>query len=208
MNRFYFILLLFFISCKQKEQAVRTLSPLDTIASVTEMTYEKTGLKGRPFGTIKGLELAYDCYGCNTASTDYIIAYAKKAASKDTLFRLDFGGYYITDITLINIEGQPFIYVDSEHTHGHSEGYLYALDTDKIMAHRVRAQKSNFKIPDSLYLRNFFGLVRNENNTFGFGGTLRSEKTGENYVYSGDYKWISKAKTGYILEPYNETITK
>lgn len=161
------------------------------------------------FGKINGYELVYDCNNCRTASTDGITVYAKKDSIRTELFKYyDFGGDYLSEISLRYFDSHPFIYIQSNHTYGHSLGSLYALDIDNLTTNYVNKIEPNYKIPDSLYPRNYYGVDINKNGEFIFGTWYRSDNINGEYSLTGKYDLITVKKNIYLLEPYDVKFSK
>ncbi len=167
-----------------------------------------TTTRNIPFGKIKGYELVYDCSNCRTASTDAITVYAKKDTIKTKLFSSDFGGNYLDKISLQYFKNHPFIYVHSAHTYGHSNGTLYALDIRNLITNKVNTIKSNIKVPDSLYPRNYYGVDIDKNGTLSFGIWYRSENGNGRYSLKGKYDLIKVKHNIYLLDPKNVRFEK
>lgn len=161
------------------------------------------------FGKIKGYDLVYDCENCRTASTDGITVYAKKDSVKTELFKYyGFGGDYLSEISLEYFENHPFIYIQSTHTYGHSQGRLYALDVTNLKTNYVNTLETNYKAPDSLYPRNSFGVDINKNREFTFGTWYRSENGSGEYTLTGKYNLIKVKENIYLLEPTDIKLLK
>ena len=161
------------------------------------------------FGKIKGYELVYDCTNCRTASTDEIIIYAKKDSIRTKLFSYQkFGGDYLSEISLVYFDNHPFIYIQSTHTYGHSLGNLYAFDIDNLETNYVNKIESNYKIPDSLYSRNYYGVDINKNGELIFGTWYRSDNVMGEYSLTGKYNLIKVKRNIYLLEPYDVELSK
>lgn len=153
-----------------------------------------------PFGKIKGYELVYDCSNCRTASTDGITVYAKKDSVKTELFRNHgFGGDYLSEISLRYFNNHPFIYIQSSHTYGHSQGRLYAFDVKNLKTNYVNTIEADYKVPDSLYPRNYYGVDINKNGELTFGTWYRGDNS--KYALSGKYNLIKVKENIYLLNP-------
>jgi hypothetical protein len=61
------------------------------------------------------------------------------------------------------------------HTYGHSEGFLYFLNTKEMKTYAVKiVSKKGLKLPDSLYVHKSFELSLNEDKTFSSSASIRS----------------------------------
>ncbi len=161
------------------------------------------------FGKINGYELVYDCTNCRTSSTDAITIYAKKDSIRTELLRYNgFGGDYLDEISLRYFDNHPFIFIHSTHTYGHSLGNLYALDIDNFETNFVNTIETNYKIPDSLYPRNYYGVDINKNGEFIFGTWYRNDNVMGEYSLTGKYNLLKVKKNIYLLEPYDVKLSK
>lgn len=153
------------------------------------------------FGKIKDFELFYDCIDCRISITGRINIYAIKNESKIDLATIPIADYYIDDVKLIELKNEPFIYVHSTHTYGHSDGKLFSFDLNNIKLNQVNIKKSNYVIPDSLSIRKGFGLSIDKENQFTTGYFLRSENNGNGYLITNMYDLIKIKENEYELVP-------
>ncbi len=161
-----------------------------------------------PFGRIKDFELFYDCVDCRTSITGGINIYATKNNSKIDLATVPIADFYIDDVKLIELKNEPFIFVHSSHTYGHSDGKLYSFDIDNVKLNQVNIKKSNYVIPDSLSIRKGFGLSIDEDNQFTTGYFLRSENNGNGYLITNLYDLIKVKENEYELVLINTELNE
>ena len=202
----FFLLVLSLISCNEKAIPVSpkpaATPTTEIIIPSTQVEEKMTTKRDEPIGTIDGCEITYDCINCMQAYTDSIIAYSKKGDSKTKLFELKIEDYYISDAEILTMRSDTFIYIGSTHTHGHSQGYLYLLDALHQKAIRVKQEAGTFKIPDSLFIRNYGGLAKDENNRFSDWASLRNKAGGnEERIFTEAYTLVKLKNGSYILKP-------
>ncbi|TXD71219.1 hypothetical protein [Aequorivita antarctica] len=178
--------------------------------SIKQMEMENTTItRNIPFGKIEDYELVYDCTNCRTSSTDAITIYATKDSIRTELLRYyDFGGNYLQEISLRYFDNHPFIFIHSSHTYGHTLGNLYALDIDNLKTNYVNKIETNYKTPDSLYPRNYYGVDINKKGEFIFGTLYRSDNINGEYSLTGKYNLIKVKRNIYLLEPYDVELSK
>lgn len=205
------------ISCNKKG-AASVPENKDTVAVQGQQTEQPdTHIKPEPqmgesVGRIGDMDIVYDLYNITQSATENFVVYIKQDKVKDTLLTLTeddgLGDNYVSGAEVLTIIGEPFIYVRTGHTYGHSRNYLYSFDSTKKKAYRVEEEplSVSYKLPDSLFTGHVtsFDLEKNEDNTFYSGANLHSPNMA--YTFSNQYKLVEKANGRYVLKPFGDKL--
>lgn len=186
----------------------------DTFNILKEITVDSlTGKKStriehfNTLGKIGNTEIVYSISYISFSSNlpEYLTFYLK--SSKKELFKMEFGGAYIGELELFNINDNYFIYVSADETSGIRYGSYWSLDLNSNKANRVIEDFGNFKIPDSLDIYKGFGILKNSENQFYSGLQLRSKNDGSRYMLKRTHKLIKKEKNVFVLKVVNNELT-
>lgn len=182
------------VRAKQKEN-INTRS--DTTKLVTKTLIEEpTNFYGIPFGQINDTEFIYDCLDCKSSTSGEIIVHSKKNKSQKKLFNLDVEDFYLHEIKLLNIKNNYFIYVQTDHTYGHSQGYLYYLNVERMITFPVKIIPKYEKVAaDTMHVHKYMNLITSDYKTFKNGYTYfeRQDNGNGDPIYL-EYEMILKKK--------------
>lgn len=145
-----------------------------------------------PAGKINQYKLTYDCHGCHSAISESITVHYWQNGKKTSLLDQVIFDFYVDEVSPFKWKGFDFVYVGSTHTYGHSQGYLFYINTATMKAYPVKINNSNYKIADSIHTRKYFELTRKPNNKFTYSASTFTE-TGKTGYLEGYY---SLKKTG------------
>lgn len=210
------ILMLFGLGCKQKvDKQTFTKNKANSSNNVSKNTKINTAKpkddesnaieeKDVFLAEFKGKSIKYDrvsyVYG-----DGYAIIYIKNGIKKLVLLTYNYNGYHPGDIKIVTLNGHPFIYITSTHSHGHFKGQLYALDlragkADLVDENKIRSSASIIKSykEDGLEFRNENGLLLDKNNNITSQDYYRN-KDGENCTYKCSFKLKKIKSNTYIL---------
>lgn len=162
----------------------------------------------KSIGKIDDVDFVYECYGCTTTVSDSITIFARKGQWRKKLATVPIYDFYLDDIELLSLQGHDFIYVSSTHTYGHAKATLFSLSRNMLLAEKVKLRKSDYVIPDSLYVLKGFGLVKDKNNNFTSGYFLRSENTGDGHSIIHSYELKKIDWNLFELVPTRTDLTK
>jgi hypothetical protein len=199
----YIYLVLLFVCCANKpieQKNEDTITPKEnTIEAIQAHSTELF---------LNGFELMYDCYNCSPSYHDSVIVYAKKDYAIYELFRYVLGDYYFGGITQIKHDGKAFILTTLNHTYGHTEGYLYHIDTTTFKTNPIELTQSNMVvIPDSLELWKDFGLQLDDSVLWS-GASYRSKENRDKYYLTITYELQKISNANYRLIIKNEKLVK
>ena len=158
-----------------------------------------------PIGKINGNKIVYDCHDCHGNYSGGLTVYSIKNNKRSRLLDLNIFDFYIDGVSLIKIKENDFIYISSNHTSGDSQGYLFFLNSITMKAYEVKIKSPNFKLPDSLQIRKYFDVTKDDKNNFRFGALLWT-KSGLQADYSGYYKLKKIKLNQYVLEGRSEGV--
>jgi hypothetical protein len=157
---------------------------------------EPTNRFEQVFGQFKDFQFYYDCIDCTTSYSGTLLVYIKNQNFKKELFNIDIEGFYLNEIKLLNIKNNYFIYVLTDHTYGHRQGYLYYLNTQKMITVPVKIIPNYKKDKtDTLHIHKYMNLITDDYKTFKNGYTYfeRQDKGDGDALYL-EYKMILKRK--------------
>lgn len=209
-----FILLLLLVGCNKKQD--KPLPEKNDSIAVQEQLPEHPHKYVEPaprigvrVGTVGDKDVFYDEYGSGSYTIKFVV-YIKGATANDTLLVLsdndELEGNYVSSAEVLTIKDKPFIYVNTDHTYGHSKGFLYAVNISGKKAYPVKVLPDAYKIPDSLLKGHVVSLdmVKKEDNSFSFDVYLHGINT--DYTYSGNYKLVDEGNWQYVLKPYGREL--
>lgn len=163
-----------------------------------EMNDKKNDTLNQPIGKLGKYELVYDCHDCHQMYSGGISVYYKKGTAKHLLFSQEIADFYVSEVSLVKIKNDYFIYVNSTHTYGHSQGYLFYLNHKTMKTYVVKIKPGKSKtLPDG-EIHKYFALTKDENNHFGFGATYRTD-TEDDYE-SREYELVKLGGNQFILK--------
>ncbi len=166
----------FAVGAKPDKMIKKTPDPDDGAQQVNSLN--------NPIGILKGVELFYDCLNCSSTMSEDVRIFAKKNGKRTDLATIQIADMYVSDAVAFSKNGGDFVYINSDHTYGHSQGYLYSIDLKNLHAYRVNQIESYSKAPDTLEPWKFFGLQRDEKGDFYSGETYHSHDEDSGYKYS------------------------
>lgn len=147
--------------------------------------------------------VSYAQYNKNFPET--ITIYSKNKNKKTRLETIETWGAYIDDMELFSMNNNHFIYIRMSETSGNSYSYFYAIDTKKMILSEVEQNYGNSKLSDSLQFFKGGGIIKDADNKFTSGSTLRSE-SGRVYYSESEYKMI-KENSKFVLKCTGTKIT-
>lgn len=205
--------LLIFIGCtKQQKQLVPKAKPgsakqLQSQPS-NDLLIKNPDTLDIPIAKVNGFDLVYDCMGCRQTISDSIAVYARKDSIRKLLFKLRIFDFYVDEVSEFKYKGYSFIYVGSTHTYGHSQGYLYYLNTRNMQTYAVGIRTTK-RLPisrsaDTLEIHRYFDLTKDEHNNFGRGATYWSKETRHRYYSECGYSLVKTGKNKFVLVSKND----
>lgn len=156
---------------------------------------------------INGYELLYDCFNCTPSYNDSVIVYAKKDTVTKELFRYVLGDFYFAGITPFKQDDETFLLAKTSHTYGHSNGYLYHIDTTTFKTTRIDPPQRKTTIPDSLEVWKEFGLQL-EDSILWDGASFTSKVNSNKYYLTITYDLQKTSSANYRLIIKNEKLLK
>jgi hypothetical protein len=201
-NLTYIFLVLLVASCTNtpiEQKSEDTITP-------EENTIEAVQTHSTEF-FLNGYELLYDCFNCTPSYQDSVIVYAKKDTVTKELFRYVLGDFYFGGITPLKHDGETFLLTTLNHTYGHSEGYLYHIDTSTFKTTIVEPPQRKTTIPDSLEIWKEFGLQLEEGILWD-GASFTSKVNRDKYNLTITYDLQKTNNTNYRLIIKNEQLVK
>jgi len=197
----YIFILLLFASCFNKpteKEVENTIShEANTIKAIQTHSTEIF---------LNGYELLYDCFNCTQTYNDSVIVYAKNDTAYKELFRYVLGDFYFAEINTLKHDGETFLLNTLAHTYGHSEGYLYHIDTNTFKTTIIDLPKRKTIIPDSLESWKEFGLQLDDGILWD-GASFRSNVNREKYYLTITYDLQKNSNHNYGLIIKNEELT-
>lgn len=198
----YLFLMLLVVSCAYKpneQKSEDTITPKEnTIKSIQTHSTELF---------LNGYELQYECFNCTPGFNDSVIVYAKKDTVTKELFRYVLGDYYFGGITPLKHDGETFLLTTLNHTYGHTEGYLYHIDTTTFKTTIIQPPQRKTTIPDSLEIWKGFGL-QIEDSVLWNGASFRSQVNRDKYYLTITYELQKINNANYHLIIINEELIK
>jgi hypothetical protein len=198
----YLFLMLLVVSCANKpneQKSEDTITPKEnTIKSIQTHSTELF---------LNGYELQYDCFNCTPSFNDSVIVYAKNDTVTKELFRYVLGDYYFGGITPLKHDGETFLLTTLNHTYGHTEGYLYHIDTTTFKTTIINLPQRKTAIPDSLAVWRDFGLQLEES-VLWYGASYRSEENRDKYYLTITYELQKINNADYRLMIIYEQLVK
>jgi len=157
--------------------------------------------RNHPIGQIKGIPISFDCINCRQAYTEAIEIFAEVAGKKVSLLRQDFGDMFFAGAELFSKDGGDFLYINSGHTYGHEQGFLYSIDIERQIAHKVNVIESkSTELPQGYSPYKSFDLQRDENGNFYESLSLRNDE-GNFSSITTHYRLLKVKPHVYMLEP-------
>lgn len=153
----------------------------------------------RPVGTINQYKLVYDCHNCYPSSSDAITVYAVINNKRQRLFRQSLDGFYVSEVLVLRLQSSYFIYVNSGHTYGHEQGYLYYVNEQTMRAFPVKLTMAKYKLRKREYVNKYFELQRKTGNQFTFGASIRSNKGEDESYQEGTYRLVRRGRQQFEL---------
>jgi hypothetical protein len=200
MKKPLYIIFLLFISCANqstrngKEVRLDDKNPIGAAVHSTAIF-------------INGYELFYNCFNCTPSYTDSVSVFAKKDTAINALFNLVLGDFYFSELEVFRQENEVFLLAKTDHTYGHSQSYLYHIDTTSFKTSAIELLKSEIVIPDSLEFWKAFGL-QIENNKLTSVASFRSELNREKYYLEQELSLQKTKNSTYKLNIITEQLIK
>jgi hypothetical protein len=198
----YIFLVLLIVSCTitpTEKEIENTITPeVNTIEAIQTHSTELF---------LNGYELLYDCFNCTPSYNDSVIVYAKKDTATKELFSYVLGDFYFGGITPLKHDGETFLLTTLNHTYGHSEGYLYHIDTTTFKITIIDTPHRKTTIPDSLEIWKEFGLQLEEGKLWD-GASFRSQVNRDKYYLTITYDLQKTNNANYRLMIKNEQLIK
>lgn len=163
-----------------------------------ELNEKITDTLNLPVGKLGKYELVYDCHDCHQMYSGGISVYYKKGIAKHLLFSQTIADFYVSEVSLVKIKSDYFIYVNSTHTYGHSQGYLFYLNHKTMKTYAVKIKPVKNKTLPKAEVHKYFALTKDENNHFGFGATYRTDA--EDEYESGEFELVKLGENQFILK--------
>ncbi len=152
------------------------------------------------FGNLNGYELTYDCSECTQSLSGNITVNATKDGTKQMLFEITMASDYLSDITILPLIGEKFLYVETGHTSGNSEYYLYHIDSLTLASYMLQVDNSALETVPKNIRNNIFksvSMVRSLDGEF-FYESHYSTDNGEGNIY-GTYELMRNSSGKYII---------
>ncbi|NMH26820.1 hypothetical protein [Flavobacterium silvaticum] len=207
------ICLLIFIGCTKQQKQLVPKAKTESVEklqlpSTNDLLRKKPDTLNVPIAKVNGFDLVYDCMGCRQTISDSIAVYAKKDSIKKLLFKLPILDFYVDDVSHFKYKGYDFIYVGSTHTYGHSQGYLYYLNTRNMETYAVEIRPTKrsptSKSEDTLEIHKYFDLTKDEHNNLGGGASYWEKKTRHRYYSEWSYSLVKAGKNKFVLVSKND----
>jgi hypothetical protein len=197
----YILILLTAFACDEKSSSSNAITEVVELKEINSTKAISTDI------LINGSEVLYDCFNCTPSYTDSVNVFAKKDTVTNILFHLVLGDFYFSGLEIYRQENEVFLLAKTNHTYGHSQSYLYRIDTITFKASAIEIPKSKIVIPDSLEFWKEIGLQL-ENNTFTGGASFRSALNRETYYLERELDLKKTKNNTYQLSIKNEQLTK
>ena len=166
-------------------------------AQITRQIQSDTS--NRPVGNINRYKLVYDCHNCYPSSADAITVYAVFENKRRRLFRQSLDGFYVSEVVVLRLQSNYFIYVNSGHTYGHEQGYLYYVNEQTMRAFPVKPTTARYKLRKGEYVNKYFELQRKPGNQFTFSASIRSNKGDDETYQEGTYRLVRRGNNTFEL---------
>lgn len=214
MNNYFCIFIVFLIlSCNKKDDKKAIIVEKAKLQTQDTTLSKKQSFSSQnekdtldiPIGKINKYELVYDCIGCRETVSQGIVIYYKMNNKKRLLLKPKFiySDFYVDEVSIFKFKKDNFIYIGTNHTYGHHQGYLYYLNTIKMKAYEVKIKpRFNTKITkaaDTLEFHKLIELTKDYKNNLGGGATYFVKESRNRYYCHCDYKITKIRKNKYIL---------
>jgi hypothetical protein len=152
-----------------------------------------------PVGSIHQYRLLYDCHNCYPSSSDAITVSYLVDRKKNRLFRQSLDGFYVSEVTVLRIQSDYFVYINSGHTYGHEQGFLFYVNEKTMRAYPVKVAMAKYKLRKGEYVHKYFDLQRKPGNRFVFSATIRSDKAEDESYEEGSYQLVRRGPNRFEL---------
>ena len=197
---------------KQKTESKKHLQ--SELKLVDTITAKKTDTVEIVIGKINDCELVYNRFGNPWDSENQIkikIYYKKNNVKKLLLNpQLIYGDFIVKDVSIFKYKNDNFLYIGTQHSYGHFQGYLYYLNTLQMKTYEIESKyqtnRNTEKITDTLEYHESINLEKDDKNKLTSESFYRSKKHNISATVSSEFKIIKLAKNKFILKVKNEKI--
>lgn len=181
---------------------------------VDSITAKKIDTIDIVIGKINDCKLVYNRFGNTWDSENQIeikIYYIKHNVKKLLLKpQLIYGDFIVKDVSIFKYKNDNFLYIGTQHSYSHFQGYLYYLDTLQMKVYEIEiaylTNQNTKKITDTLEFNYSINLEKDDKNKLTSESFYRSKKHTISATVSSEFKIIKLAKNKFILKMKNEKI--
>jgi len=133
--------------------------------------------------------ISYANYSKNLPET--ISIYSKNKETIKQLEALEVLGAYIDDVEMFTIDKTHFIYIEFFETSGNAYSDFFAVNSRTMTLNEVEQNHSYSKLPDSLQIFKGYGIIKDAEDNFTSGYTLRSDSD-RTYYYEEKFQLVKE----------------
>ncbi len=147
--------------------------------------------------------ISYANYSKNLPET--ISIYSKNKETRKKLETIEVWGAYIDNVEMFTFDKDHFIYIEFFETSGNAYSDYFAVNSRTMTLNEVEQNHSYSKLPDSLQIFKGYGIIKDAEDNFTSGYTLRSDSN-RTYYYEEKFQLV-KENGKFVLKSISTEIT-